>query len=130
MLIVKILTPYPEMFPGVLNYSVIGKALKENKWSLEVINLHDFGFDKRKSIDDSPFGGGPGIISNIAASRGLAVFVEVVNRMHFRDASATELPIDMWLQFAKSFCKSRLICRCQVLVPQHQNLVAAECFQD
>lgn len=62
MLIVKILTPYPEMFPGVLNYSVIGKALKENKWSLEVINLHDFGFDKRKSIDDSPFGGGPGMI--------------------------------------------------------------------
>ena len=62
MFCVKILTAYPEMFPGVLGYSVIGKALKENVWSLEIINLHDFGFDKRKSIDDSPFGGGPGMV--------------------------------------------------------------------
>ena len=62
MFCVKILTACPEMFPGVLGYSVIGKALKENVWSLEIINLHDFGFDKRKSIDDSPFGGGPGMI--------------------------------------------------------------------
>ena len=62
MLTVKILTAYPEMFPGALNHSVIGKALKQNKWSLEVINLHDFGFNRRKSIDDSPFGGGPGMI--------------------------------------------------------------------
>ena len=62
MLTVKILTAYPEMFPGVLNHSVIGKALKQNKWSLEVINLHDFGFNRRKSIDDSPFGGGPGMV--------------------------------------------------------------------
>ena len=58
----KIITAYPEMFPGVLGYSVIGKALKENIWSLETINLHDFGYDDRKSIDDSPFGGGPGMV--------------------------------------------------------------------
>ena len=50
------------MFPGVLGHSIIGKALKENKWSLETINLHDFGYDKRNSIDDIPFGGGPGMI--------------------------------------------------------------------
>jgi len=59
---VKIITAYPEMFPGILNYSIIGKALKEKKWSLEIVNLHDFGFDERKSIDDEPFGGGPGMI--------------------------------------------------------------------
>ena len=58
----KILTAYPEMFPGSLNYSVIGKALKENKWSLDIINLHNFGYDQRKSIDDEPFGGGPGMV--------------------------------------------------------------------
>ena len=62
MFSVKILTANPEMFPGVLNYSIIGKALKEKKWHLEVVNLHDYGVDKRKSIDDSPFGGGPGMI--------------------------------------------------------------------
>ena len=58
----KIITAYPGMFPGVLNQSIIGKALKEKKWSLEIIDLHEFGYDDRKSIDDSPFGGGPGMI--------------------------------------------------------------------
>jgi tRNA (guanine37-N1)-methyltransferase len=59
---VKIITAYPEMFPGVLGHSIIGKARANNKWSLNVINLHDFGIDERKSIDDNPFGGGPGMI--------------------------------------------------------------------
>ena len=62
MLDVKILTAYPNMFPGTLNYSLIGSALKEKKWTLEVINLHNFGYDNNKSIDDEPFGGGPGMI--------------------------------------------------------------------
>ena len=59
---IKILTAYPDIFPGSLGYSVIGKALKQKKWSLEIIDLHDFGYDERKSIDDVPFGGGPGMI--------------------------------------------------------------------
>ena len=58
----NIITGYPEMFPGILDHSIIGKALKENKWSLDTINLHDFGYNKRNSIDDSPFGGGPGMV--------------------------------------------------------------------
>ena len=62
MFSVKIITAYPEMFPGVLGYSIIGNALKEKIWFLEIINLHDFGHDERKSIDDIPFGGGPGMI--------------------------------------------------------------------
>ena len=62
MLCIKIITAYPEMFPGALSFSLIGKALKEKKFSLETINLHDFGFDARKGIDDEPFGGGPGMI--------------------------------------------------------------------
>ena len=59
---INILTAYPEMFPGSLGYSILGKALNEKKWSLNIINLHDFGFDERKSIDDEPFGGGPGMV--------------------------------------------------------------------
>ena len=62
MISVKILTSYPEMFPGSLNHSLIGKALKENIFTIETINLHDFGIDNRKSVDDEPFGGGPGMI--------------------------------------------------------------------
>ena len=59
---VNILTSYPEMFPGSLGHSILGRALNEKKWSLNIINLHDFGFDERKSIDDEPFGGGPGMV--------------------------------------------------------------------
>ena len=62
MINVKILTGYPEMFPGGLAHSLMGKALKEKIFKIETINLHDFGIDNRKSVDDEPFGGGPGMI--------------------------------------------------------------------
>ena len=62
MFSVKIITAYPEIFPGVLGHSIIGKALKEKKWFLETINLYDFGHEERNAIDDMPFGGGPGMI--------------------------------------------------------------------
>ena len=62
MLKIKVISAHPEMFPGTLGYSIIGKALKEKKFMLDVINLHDFGIDNRKTIDDEPFGGGPGMI--------------------------------------------------------------------
>lgn len=62
MLEVKIITAYPDMFPGALGCSIVGKALEEKKWSLDIINLHNFGYDERKSIDNEPFGGGPGMI--------------------------------------------------------------------
>ena len=58
----KIITAYPEMFPGILGQSIIGKALSESIWSLDTINLHDFGYNERNNIDDSPFGGGPGMV--------------------------------------------------------------------
>ena len=50
------------MFPGSLEHSVIGKALKENIFKIDTINLHEFGIDDRMSIDDEPFGGGPGMV--------------------------------------------------------------------
>ena len=62
MLEIKILTAYPEIFPGTLDHSILGKALEEKKWSLDIVNLHDFGIDERKNIDDEPFGGGPGMV--------------------------------------------------------------------
>ena len=62
MLEIKILTAYPEIFPGTRGHSILGKALEEKKWSLDIVNLHDFGIDERKNIDDEPFGGGPGMV--------------------------------------------------------------------
>ncbi len=62
MLKVKILTIFPEMFPGFLGYSLTGKALEENKWQLEAVNIRDYALDKHKSVDDTPCGGGAGMI--------------------------------------------------------------------
>lgn len=62
MLNLKILTLYPEVFPGVLKASVIGKALDEKKWTFEAVNIRDFAEDKYKTVDDVPFGGGAGML--------------------------------------------------------------------
>ena len=59
---VDIITLYPEMFPGSLKLSVIGKALKKNIWSINILNLHDFIPNNKTRVDDTPYGGGPGMI--------------------------------------------------------------------
>lgn len=59
---VKILTIFPEIFPGFLGYSLTGRALREGTWSLETVNIRDYAFDKHGSVDDTPCGGGAGMI--------------------------------------------------------------------
>ena len=58
----NILTLYPDVYPGYLGYSLLGKALEKNIWELNIYNLRDFGEGKHKSVDDKPFGGGAGMI--------------------------------------------------------------------
>lgn len=62
MLRAKILTIFPEIFPGFLGVSLTGRALKEKIWSLEAVNIRDYAFDKHGSVDDTPCGGGAGMI--------------------------------------------------------------------
>jgi len=57
-----ILTIFPSMFPGPLGESLAGKALDENIWSLKVTDIRDFGRGKHRSVDDTPFGGGAGMV--------------------------------------------------------------------
>lgn len=59
---VTILTIFPEMFPGPLGHSLMGKALEDKKWKLDVINIRDFGLTKHQNVDDEPYGGGAGMI--------------------------------------------------------------------
>jgi len=62
MLEVKIFTLYPDLFPGPLNMGIYNKA-KENKiWDLKVINIRDYSMDSHGSVDDTPFGGGSGML--------------------------------------------------------------------
>jgi tRNA (guanine37-N1)-methyltransferase len=58
----SVLTLFPEMFPGTLGYSLAGKALDTGIWSLSTIQIRDFAIDRHHSVDDTPFGGGAGMV--------------------------------------------------------------------
>ncbi len=62
MLKVKLFTLYPDLFPGLLDVGIYKKAKENNKWSLEVINIRDYAFDSNRTVDDTPFGGGSGML--------------------------------------------------------------------
>jgi tRNA (guanine37-N1)-methyltransferase len=57
-----VLTLYPEMFPGPLGLSIAGRALADGLWSLDTRNIRDFATDKHRSVDDTPAGGGAGMV--------------------------------------------------------------------
>lgn len=58
----RVLTLFPEMFPGPLGNSLAGRALEEGRWSLDVINIRDHATGRHRNVDDTPFGGGPGMV--------------------------------------------------------------------
>ena len=64
------LTLFPEMFPGPLGVSLIGRALQDGLWRLSTRNIRDFACDKHRSVDDSPAGGGAGMVmrADVAAA--------------------------------------------------------------
>jgi tRNA (guanine37-N1)-methyltransferase len=57
-----VLTIFPEMLPGPLAYSLAGKALRAGIWRLETVDIRNFTNDKHRTVDDAPFGGGPGMV--------------------------------------------------------------------
>src|SRR5947208_6689068 len=58
----SVLTIFPEMFPGPLGSSLSGKALASGLWALEIVDIRDFASDKHRSVDDTPVGGGAGMV--------------------------------------------------------------------
>lgn len=65
-----VLTLFPEMFPGPLGISLLGKALSNGLWSLDVRDIRDHGIGKHRTVDDTPAGGGPGMVmrADVAAA--------------------------------------------------------------
>src|SRR5690606_36473613 len=57
-----VLTLFPEMFPGPLSFSLAGRALADGLWSLEARDIRASATDKHRSVDDTPAGGGPGMV--------------------------------------------------------------------
>ena len=70
MFAASVITLFPEAFPGVLGVSLIGKALRDRVWSLETTQLRDFGQGPHKNVDDTPAGGGAGMVirADVAAA--------------------------------------------------------------
>ena len=70
MFAATIITLFPEAFPGTLGLSLIGKALRDGAWSLETVQLRDFGAGPHKNVDDKPAGGGAGMVirADVAAA--------------------------------------------------------------
>ena len=70
MFAASIITLFPEAFPGTLGVSVIGKALRDESWSLETIDLRPFGAGPHRQVDDTPAGGGAGMVlrADVAAN--------------------------------------------------------------
>ena len=58
----RVFTLYPEIFPGPLSKGLYGKALSKNLWNLNVVNIRDAAEDKHKTVDDTPYGGGSGML--------------------------------------------------------------------
>ncbi|MCC6598207.1 MAG: tRNA (guanosine(37)-N1)-methyltransferase TrmD [Alphaproteobacteria bacterium] len=59
---VNILTLFPEMFPGMLGHSLAGRALERGDWRYDALNIRDFAQDVHKTVDDTPYGGGAGMV--------------------------------------------------------------------
>ncbi len=74
-----ILTLFPDAFPGVLGTSIIGSALKDEKWCLESIDIRNFSYNKHRSVDTTPVGGGPGMVLKPDVS---ATAIDSVARIH------------------------------------------------
>ena len=83
----RVFTLYPEIFPGPLSKGLYGKALEKKIWSLEVINIRDSAEDKHKTVDDTPFGGGNGMLlkpdvlgksidNNVKKVKGFFIFLQ------------------------------------------------------
>ena len=93
-----ILTLYPEMFPGPLGVSLAGRALERGDWSCETVQLRDFATDKHRTVDDTPAGGGAGMVLKAdVLGRALDYVIsskpvrpEIVEGLHFSSDTAPE----------------------------------------
>lgn len=74
-----VLTLYPEMFPGPLGISLAGRALAEGKWSLDTVHIRDFAADKHRTVDDTPAGGGAGMVLRVDV---LAACIDHATALH------------------------------------------------
>ena len=102
----RIFTLYPELFPGPFNYGLYKKALEKNIWSLEICNIRDGATDKHKTVDDTPFGGGSGmLIKPEVLANSLNKYVKQDEKIIYLSPKGTKFTQEM----AKSLLKKKTI---------------------
>ena len=100
----RIFTLYPELFPGPFNYGLYKKALEKNIWSLEICNIRDGATDKHKTVDDTPFGGGSGmLIKPEVLANSLNKYEKQDEKIIYLSPKGTKFTQEM----AKSFLKEK-----------------------
>ncbi len=108
---VKVFTLYPEFFPGILDIGLYKKAREKKIWSLDVVNIRDYTFDKHGSVDDKPFGGGSGMVmradvidacleKNLASKNDQVIYLSAKGE-RFNQKIAHELIQNKWINI---FC--------------------------
>ena len=108
MLKVKIFTLYPDLFPGLLDFGIFKKAKEKKIWELEVINIRKYAIDKHGSVDDSPLGGGVGMLM-----RADVLAKSLDTNINYKDKSRNIFLSPKGKKFnqniAKSLCKEKNI---------------------
>ncbi len=88
---VSILTLFPEMFPGFLGHSLAGKALERGDWSVNAINIRDFAEGVHKTVDDTPYGGGAGMVMRPDVIERAALSIQNAGRKIYMSPRGTPL---------------------------------------
>jgi len=96
---VHVLTIFPEMFPGPLGHSLAGRALADGVWNLATVDIRDFATDRHGTVDDAPFGGGPGMVmradvldaalESVAAAPGPVIYLTPRGRAFDQERAAS-----------------------------------------
>ena len=114
-----VITLYPNAFPGVLSESILGKSLEKKKWALEIVNLRDFGIGPHKKVDDTPAGGGAGLVlradviepaleKSISANPMVAQRANIATRTPMKSSGERRCIADSWRSVAANLPCLRL----------------------
>ena len=95
-----VLTLYPEMFPGPLGVSLAGRAMAEGKWAIDTVQIRDFAADKHRTVDDTPAGGGAGMVLRVD------VLAKAID--HAREGGAAGRPVIAMTPRGKPLTQARV----------------------
>ncbi len=98
----NLLTLFPDMFPGFAGQSLAGRALEDKRWSYRAVNIREFARDKHKTVDDTPFGGGAGMVMRADVIENALLSIENPGRLIYMSPRGRVLNQQMASEFVKT----------------------------